>query len=336
MYGITEVTVHGTYWPIGDQAQDEPIAIGDPLRGTELCLLGEDGALVAGDAPGEVCISGAGLAWGYLNQPALTATRFTPHPALPGRRMYRSGDLARRRADGTLEYLGRKDEQVKVNGYRIEPGEISAALAAHPGVRDAVVIADTGASGTPRLVAYYVAAHGATTPAAELRQYLRDYLPPYMIPGIIMAIGAIPLTVNGKVDQRALPPAVAATSSAGPASGTEQGVAGLVTELIAVPRIGRRDDLFDLGWNSLLMVRLAARIQAEFAVDVPLQELFSEPTVERIAAMIDQGAARPEPRAIRAITRVDRSRYQPEAGTTGLPAAMRTGPRASRPTVASN
>jgi amino acid adenylation domain-containing protein len=325
MYGITEITVHGTYWRIGEPAPDEPIAIGEPVRGTELCLLSEDGALVAGDAPGEICVSGAGLAWGYLNQPALTATRFTPHPALPGRRMYRSGDLARRRADGTLEYLGRMDEQVKINGYRIEPGEIVAAVTAHPAVRDAVVVADTGATGTAYLVAYYVAADGAAASSAELRRYLRDYLPLYMIPGIFVPISSIPLTVNGKVDRRALPPAVAASCYAEPASGTERGVAGLVAELIAVSRVGRRDDLFDLGWNSLLMVRLAARIQEAFAVDVPLQELFADPTVERIAALIDQGAAGPDPRATRPITRVDRSRYQLEAGTTGLPAAMRPG-----------
>lgn len=322
MYGITEITVHATYGPIG--IGDGVVPIGGPLRGTELCLLDAEGDPAPDGEAGEICVSGGGLAWGYLGQAALTATRFTPHPLLPGRRMYRSGDLARRWPDGTLEYLGRADDQVQIRGYRIEPGEIVATIVTSAAVRDAVVLVGPGPTGVQRLVAYVVPETGATPSRAELRDHLRGRLPEYMVPGRFITIETIPLTVNGKVDYRALPSAADPVGQAEPATDTERKVARLVGEMVALPRVGRDDDLFDLGWHSLLAARLVSRIQEEFAVSVPLPDLFAEPTVERISAMIDAGVHSVDrPAAVPAISRVDRSRYQVAAGAALLPEAMR-------------
>ncbi|TXS49730.1 non-ribosomal peptide synthetase [Streptomyces sp. OR43] len=344
MYGITEITVHATYGPLRRGTGPAPspvpappdtaaeVPLGAPLGGTDLRLLDEDGCAVAPGEAGEICIGGRGVVRGYLGQPALTAERFVPHPDRAGERMYRSGDLARQRPDGSLEYLGRADSQVKIRGHRIEPGEIAVALRTHPGVRDAFVLADQDSRGRTGLTGYVVPREAPPT-AAGLRAHLRERLPEYLVPGSFRPVSALPLTVNGKVDRRALvalgrEPSDAtpdnATAGAAPQlSPTEAAVAGLVAELLETARVGRDDDLFALGWHSLLMARLALRIDDRFGVKVPLQELFVEPTVARVAASVDTGMQRAagtggpggQGASRTVIARVDRSRYL--AGTTG-------------------
>ncbi|MEO5878508.1 MAG: amino acid adenylation domain-containing protein, partial [Streptosporangiaceae bacterium] len=331
MYGLTETAVVATLGPIDDPESEIPI--GRPLRGSGLVLLDPAGQA----APeGEICVSGAPLAWGYLNQPELTAARFTPHPLLPGRRMYRTGDLARWRSDGTLDYLGRLDDQVQVRGYRIEPGEIVAALTLHPKIRDAVVLPETGPDGAQRLVAFVVPGTEFTT--AELRGHLRTRLPEYMVPSAFIAIDTIPVTVNGKVDRRSLPSSAPRTGQNAPATAIEREVARLIAEMVALPTpgrdddlptLGRDDDLFALGWHSLLMTRLASRIKETYAVTVPLQDLFTDPTVERISGLIERAVDEGRT-AAPAITRADRSRYLVGAGTARLPEAVsRLDPRSN-------
>ena len=322
MYGLTETAVVATRHRL-DGDEGAAIPIGGPLPGTQLCLLDPAGDPVPDGTAGELCLSGADLAWGYLGRPALTAERFVPHPAIPGARMYRTGDLARVLPGGGLEYLGRADEQVKIRGYRIEPGEIVAALVTHPAVRDAVVLAETTAAGVDRLVAYVVPV-GAPPSAAVLRGHLRGLLPEHLVPGRFLDVSAIPVTTSGKVDRQALPRAGRSLAVVEPRTATERRVAACVAEMISLPEVGRDDDLFDLGWHSLLMARLAVRLRDEFAVHVPLPDLFAEPTVEHIAALVD--AARPAGTGrapAPAIGRVDRRRFEVDDATR-LPGAMRS------------
>ncbi|MEW2399429.1 amino acid adenylation domain-containing protein [Streptomyces sp. NPDC046862] len=319
LYGLTETAVVATVGPVGPG--DDDIAIGPPLAGARIVLLDEDGRPAA---EGEICVSGVLLADGYLNEPELTAARFTSHPVLPGERLFRTGDLGRLRPDGALEYLGRIDDQVQVRGYRVEPGEIVAALTTHPGVRDAVVLPEPGPDGTQRLVAFVVPGQRDGWSPGELRGHLRTRVPEYMVPSAFIEIDAIPVTTNGKVDRRALPSSAPRAGDAAPATDTEREVARLVAEMVALPAVGRDDDLFALGWHSLLMTRLASRIKETYAVTVPLHELFTDPTVERISRLIEQ--ARGEGAVVRTagpITRADRSRYEVAAGAERLPEPMR-------------
>jgi amino acid adenylation domain-containing protein len=329
MYGITEITVHATYGPLPRDAAVDAIDLGRPLAGTELALLGPDGATPPAGAPGEICIGGAGVARGYLNRAGLTAERFVPHPDLPGQRMYRSGDLARTDPAGRLLYLGRADDQVKIRGHRIEPGEIAAALLTHPDVLQAVVVPWTDPGGQTRLIGYVTAARPESAPApAQLRAHLRTLLPEYLVPGSFITVEAIPVTANGKVDRRALPSPVGAQSPelSTPASATEATVAAFVAEMLVVAAVGRDDDLFALGWHSLLMARLALRTEEHFGVRVPLEELFVEPTVARIAAAVDRGAPRSrDDQDDHAIVPADRSLYAATRradGTAALPETL--------------
>ncbi|MER5479922.1 amino acid adenylation domain-containing protein [Streptomyces sp. NPDC002734] len=319
MYGITEITVHATYGPLtGHEDAGQP-PLGGPLPGTDLRLLDEEGRPVGAGEPGEICVGGHGVARGYLGRPALTAERFVPHPDRPGQRMYRSGDLGRLGPDGALEYLGRADDQVKIRGHRIEPGEITAALRTHPGLRDACVLADRDARGQVRLTGYVVP-DGPEVPAAQLRTHLRDRLPEYLVPGGFRSLAALPLTANGKIDRRVLL-ALEETPAHGdaPATPTEVEVGRTVDELLGVSGTSRDDDLFALGWHSLLMARLSLRVEERYGVRIPLQELFTAPTVARIAAAVDEALARPAAPAAPpgGIARADRSRYAAPASPSG-------------------
>ncbi|WP_143665328.1 non-ribosomal peptide synthetase [Streptomyces sp. CS227] len=319
MYGITEITVHATYGPLAGHEDAAQPPLGGPLPGTDVRLLDEDGRPVAAGEPGEICVGGHGVARGYLGRPALTAERFVPHPDRPGRRMYRSGDLGRTGPDGALEYLGRADDQVKIRGHRIEPGEITAALRTHPGLRDACVLADRDARGQVRLTGYVVP-DGPQVPAAELRAHLRDRLPEYLVPGGFRSLEALPLTANGKTDRRVLL-ALEERPAHGeaPATPTELEVGRTVDELLGVTGTGRDDDLFALGWHSLLMARLSLRVEERYGARIPLQELFTAPTVARIAAAVDEALARPAVPVAPAggIARADRSRYAAPASSSG-------------------
>ncbi|MBM0259802.1 phosphopantetheine-binding protein, partial [Micromonospora sp. 4G55] len=239
---------------------------------------------------GELYVAGDQVARGYLRRPGLTAEQFLPCPyGPPGRRMYRTGDLARWRTDGTLDYLGRRDDQVKVRGMRIELGEIESAMLAHPQVREAAVAVRTD-SGEPALVGYLVGAADEAALAAELARELPDHL----VPAAFVRLDALPLTPNGKLDRAALPAPPATVAPAGyvpPRTDAETLVAEVYAEILQVEKVGALDDFFVLGGNSLRGMRAMARIRAEVDVDLPMRALFSSPVVADLAAQIEQRIA---------------------------------------------
>ncbi|MEV6520852.1 amino acid adenylation domain-containing protein [Longispora sp. NPDC051575] len=290
MYGITETTVHSTFYQV--QACDlEPLAgnpVGHPLGDLRIHLLDPDGNLVPVGVPGEIYVGGPGVARGYLNRPELTAERFVPDPWGTGR-LYKSGDLAKRRVDGSLEFLGRADDQVKIRGYRIELGEVQAVLAGHPSVRDAVVIADEPTPGDKRLVAYYVPT--ASVGGAELAEHCGVGLPEYMVPSAFVPLDKIPLTANGKLDKRALPApdrdALRSTVEfVAPRDVVEERISEIWVELLGVEP-GVHASFFALGGHSLLAVRLASRLQEEFDVEIPVRDIFERNTVAHLALLVE-------------------------------------------------
>ncbi|MEV7688954.1 non-ribosomal peptide synthase/polyketide synthase [Streptomyces bungoensis] len=297
MYGITETTVHVTYAPLDPAtAADGPAGpIGTAIPDLRVYVLDADLAPVPPGATGELFVAGEGPARGYLGRPGLTATRFLADPfGRPGTRMYRTGDRARWRADGTLEYLGRADAQVKIRGYRIEPGEVEAALHTHPGVADAAVGVFEDASGTRRLVAHVVGT-GAAPAAAELRAHLERLLPAHMVPAAYVPMDALPLTVNGKLDRRALPAPGADGYAAGtdrtpPRTPAERLVAAAWADVLGIEEVHAGDDFFALGGDSILAVRVTARLRAAFGPGVSPRLLFTRPTVAALAAELGEPA----------------------------------------------
>ena len=297
VYGPTETTIWSTAERV--TAPGAPIAIGRPFDNTRTWLLSRAWEPVPVGAAGELCIGGAGLARGYLGLPELTAERFIPCPEAAGGeacgRLYRTGDLARQWPDGRIECLGRLDAQLKVRGFRIEPGEIEHALAEHPAVRQAVVAARRQPRGDPRLVAYVVPAAEVAPSSAELRSFLALRLPDYMVPGSFTPLAALPMTPNGKVDRRSLPeprPAARAAYLA-PRTALEAALADTWREVLGVETVGVDDDFFDLGGHSLSAVQAAARIRGALDVDVQLRHIFQFPTVAKLAEAL---AERPETR----------------------------------------
>jgi amino acid adenylation domain-containing protein len=298
-YGPTESHVV-TALTLGGPLTDWPALppIGGPIANTRIHLL--DGGLrpVPVGMPGELHIGGVSLARGYLDRPDLTARRFVPDPFAgePGARLYKTGDVARVRADGLIEYLGRADRQVKIRGFRVEPGEVEAAIARHDRVRAAVVLTEDDPTGATRLVAYVVADAEAQEVTPALRAHLQRTLPPYMIPSAFVLLEALPLTPNGKVDHRALEVARRrATRPAGPDQGPrgelEQLVTGLWAETLGLDAIGRDDNFFELGGNSLLALRVTARVAEACGVRVPARPFYEEPTVAGLARAIAERRA---------------------------------------------
>jgi amino acid adenylation domain-containing protein len=293
VYGPTEATVVTTATVVPPGVPGPP-SIGRPIAGAEVYLL--DSALrpVPPGVPGEIAIAGAGLARGYGGRPDLTAERFVPHPfsAVPGARLYRSGDLARQRPGGVFEFLGRRDGQVKVRGFRVELGEIESWLGRHPAVREAVVLRREDPLGGARLVAYFVPAQGAEPAGPELRQFLATRLPEYMLPAAFVPLPALPLTANGKVDRAALPPPPPPAQPVVDAleSDLERTIAGLWCEVLQVGKVGGHDNFFDLGGHSLALVAVHERLQAAIGVEFPLVEMFESPTTRALAGRLSSRA----------------------------------------------
>ncbi|MEW5928283.1 MAG: amino acid adenylation domain-containing protein [Gemmatimonadota bacterium] len=300
VYGPTEATVWATVHRVGAEERGDPAAIGRPIANLQAYVLDAAGSPAPAGVAGELHLGGAGLARGYLGRPELTAAAWVPHPfsAEPGARLYRTGDRARRRADGALEFLGRIDAQVKVRGFRIEPGEIEAALREHPAVAAAAVAARRDAAGDTALVAYTVAADGAAAGAAELRGWLRERLPEYMVPTAFVALDALPLSPAGKLDRRALPAPEAAGHGAEdrvpPRDATEAEVARVWAEVLELDaeRVGVRDGFFESGGHSLRAMRLVSRLREATGLDFALPALFAAPTVEGIAREVEALRAR--------------------------------------------
>ena len=288
MYGITETTVHVTYRRLrsADIAGSAGSLIGQPLGDLQLYVLDRHQQLVPCGLPGELYVGGAGLARGYLTQPALTATRFGPNPFGAGR-LYRTGDAARWLASGDLEYLGRLDEQVKLRGFRIELGEIAAVLREHGGLREAVVIARPQPAGDPHLVAYGVAAGAAPPTAATLRSCAQQWLPAHMVPAAFVLLDALPLTRNGKLDRDALPAPdfdanTAAATYRPPISGAEVALAQVWASVLGAERIGLDDNFFERGGDSILSLQVVARARQAGWTITPRQ-IFELPTLEGLA-----------------------------------------------------
>jgi acyl carrier protein len=295
MYGITETTVHVTFRELADRdLESAGSVIGRPLPDLGLYVLDRYGEPVPAGVGGELYVGGAGLARGYLGRPELTAERFVPDPfgGEPGARLYRTGDLARPLADGDLEYLGRADQQVKIRGFRIELGEIEAALASGPGVAAAVVAVWPSGDGDQRLVGYVVAGPGETLDPGALRRSLEARLPEHMVP-VLVELEALPLTVNGKVDRRALPAPDRPRRGeiVPPRTRTEEVLLGIWKEVLGLEEASVEDGFFELGGHSLLATRALTRIQRAFDVEVTLRELFMRPTVAGLAGLIDERMA---------------------------------------------
>ncbi|HKV10096.1 MAG TPA: amino acid adenylation domain-containing protein [Thermoanaerobaculia bacterium] len=304
LYGPTEAAIDVTAWACRPEDGRAAVPLGRPIANLAIHLLDRWLLPVPIGVPGELHIGGAGLARGYHRRPGLSAERFIPSPWGEGERLYKTGDLARRLPDGTLEFLGRIDHQVKLRGFRIELGEIESVLAGHPAVAEAVVAARQDTPGDTRLVAYLVPRGEETVPpAAELRRHLLARLPEHMVPAAFVFLPALPLTPSGKVDRRALPAPERlrpdlASAWAPPRNPVEEVLAGIWEEVLGLPQVGIHDLFTDLGGHSLLATQVVARARRAFGIDLPLRALFEASTVAHLAERIE--AARREGTELRA------------------------------------
>ncbi|HSG38002.1 MAG TPA: amino acid adenylation domain-containing protein, partial [Thermoanaerobaculia bacterium] len=291
-YGPTETTVAATTALLSGWQEGEAIPIGRPSHGARVYVVDPAFQLVPPGVWGELWIGGTGVARGYLERPDLTAAAFVPNPwsGGPGERAYRSGDRVRFLPWGDLEFGGRIDQQIKVRGFRVEPGEIEAVLAAHPGLVDVAVVARPGPGGVTSLLACVVAADAGGGPApAELRSFLADRLPAHMIPAAFVVLPALPMTPNGKVDRQALArltPDRENGAGTPPGTAAERAMAGLWKEVLAAGEVFLEDNFFDLGGHSLLATQLISRIRSTFGVDLPLRRLFEAPTLGELTAAL--------------------------------------------------
>ena len=305
-YGPTETVVGCCIYEVRpEDPGNGPVPIGRPIANTQLHVLDEALQPVPAGAMGELYIGGAGVARGYLNRPELTRERFLPDTfsGRPGARLYKTGDLARYRSDGILEYLGRVDDQVKVHGYRIELGEIEATLAAQAQVRSSTVLLREDTPGNKQLVGYVVPHQGATPTPEDMRRFLKERLPDYMVPAHFVFLESFPLTDNGKVDRKALPAPTYETVAGGQAyvaarTEAERKLSTIWADLLKLERVGVHDDVFDLGASSLMVVSAVSQIQARLGVALDIQTLFENSTVAAMAAAVDRaqskvGAGRP-------------------------------------------
>ncbi|WP_442591969.1 amino acid adenylation domain-containing protein [Pedobacter sp. AW31-3R] len=293
VYGPTESTTFSSFEPV--ETVDTglgTIPIGKPISNTSLYILGNGDRLVPVGVTGEICISGAGLARGYLNREALTKEKFVPNPYLEGELMYRTGDLGRWNSGGSIEFIGRKDDQVKVRGYRIELGEIEHVLQEHPAVNSVVVLAPVNDAGERFLAAYLVGSAELDIPA--LKAYLSELLPAYMVPAYFVQLDSFPLNANGKIDKKALPPVEQDGAEHGSVyqaaeNETQAGLISIWTAILGVNPIGINDDFFELGGHSLKATRLISQIHKVFHVKIGLKELFANPVLRDQALLIQVG-----------------------------------------------
>jgi pristinamycin I synthase 3 and 4 len=293
-YGPTETVVGCCVYEVQTENKEKgAVPIGVPIANTNIYLLDEQWQPVPIGVAGELCIGGVGLARGYLGRPELTAEQFVPHSysSEPGARLYRSGDRARWRADGQIEFLGRLDRQVKVRGYRVELGEIEAVLREHEAVRECVVV-ESEQTADRRLVAYLVPAAQIAPDPRDLRRFVQTQLPDYMTPAAWVVLEQMPLTLNGKVDRRALPEpqkeATAEAESGKPCTPMEELLASIWSEILGVEQVGREEDFFELGGHSLLATQVRSRMREICGVGLPLRDLFEHPTVAALAERIEQ------------------------------------------------
>jgi amino acid adenylation domain-containing protein/non-ribosomal peptide synthase protein (TIGR01720 family) len=297
-YGPTEVTVMAAAHrlPAGEPVP-EPVPIGRPLDGKRVLVLDSGLRLCPPGVAGELYVAGVGLARGYVGRPDLTAERFVADPyGEPGARLYRTGDVVRWREDGLLEFVGRTDNQVKLRGFRIELGEIEAVLAGHDAVGQIAVVVREDRPGVRHLVGYAVPAAGATLDTEELRTWAAERLPDYMVPRPVVALDALPLTTNGKLDVRALPaPEHTEEETRGPRTPHEELLCGLFAEVLGRETVSVHDNFFELGGHSLLATRLVSRVRSVLGVELPIRRVFEEPTVAALAARLTDtpAAARP-------------------------------------------
>jgi amino acid adenylation domain-containing protein len=292
MYGPTETTVWSTLHRVSPD--DHTVPIGRPIANTQLYVLDAAQQLVPVGVPGELYIGGEGLSLGYWQREELTREKFIPHPFSddPQARLYRTGDQVRYRADGTLEFLGRLDDQVKLRGFRIELGEIEATLALHPLVREAVVLVRDDGPGGPYLVGYLLSAHESPISMDELQGFLKERLPKYMVPSAWVELEAFPLTPNGKINRRALPAPLRINTRlegafAAPRGPLEEALVEIWQDVLEVDHLGIQDNFFDLGGHSLLGTQIFSRIQRNFSVALPLRHLFETPTVAGVAEKLE-------------------------------------------------
>jgi acyl-coenzyme A synthetase/AMP-(fatty) acid ligase/acyl carrier protein len=296
-YGVTEATITSVLadLPAPPPAPGSPPPIGRPIANTTAVVLDAHGQMVPAGVAGELHLGGAGLARGYRRRPDLTEQRFVEHPVLG--RLYRTGDRARRRADGQLEFLGRLDDQIKLRGYRIEPGEVEAVLGSHPDIGEAAVVLEHHPH--DRLVAYLVPADASRPPAlGELRELAARRLPAWAQPSQMVVLAALPRTRHGKVDRGGLPAALpqrpADLTYAAPATPAEQALAAIWAEVLALEAVGLDDNFFDLGGRSLLLVRVQACIEQRLGIAVSMVDLFRYPTIRHLARYL-QGGPLPMP-----------------------------------------
>jgi hypothetical protein len=298
-YGPTEATVMATSGRVvaTEAAEEEQRpSIGRPIDGAEIYIVDESLNPVPRGEIGELCIGGAGVGRGYVNSPELTAKKFVPDPFMnnPGARLYRTGDRARWLPDGQIEYIGRVDNLIKIQGYRIEPNEIISVLDRHPAILASAVVARWDGMENPRLVAYIVLDGAQRRPTiTELRELVRSRLPAYMMPAIFIVMPDLPMNTNGKLDREALPAPVAANvlpdeNYLAPRTVLEAKLSALVANLLGVAQVGVNDNLFLIGGHSLFGTQLIARMRDNFGVELPLRSVFESPTPALLAQEIER------------------------------------------------
>jgi acyl-coenzyme A synthetase/AMP-(fatty) acid ligase/acyl carrier protein len=296
-YGPTECADIAAFYRVDAStiARFSFVPIGKPVHNVALAVVNSHLKLCGIGMAGELCIGGAGVGIGYINDPELNRLKFIANPfaEIASPRLYRTGDFARYLPDGNIEFLGRKDHQVKIRGFRIELGEIENVLNGHPAVQQSVVVVREDERGDKCMAAYVVGKTERAASVEELRDYLKEKMPDYMVPSFFVMLEALPLTPNGKVDRKALPAPDSKQGSAAsavemPRTPDEELMAGIWQEVLKVERVGVNENFFELGGHSLLAMQLVSKVRETFGVDLPLRSLFDTPTVAKLSAKMEQ------------------------------------------------